>query len=57
MEFTPFEISELVKDLTQLGACDLDILSVKDEESHVSVCCTDGILRLHYVDATCELES
>ena len=57
VEFTPFENSELVKDLTQLGDCDLEILSATDEESHISVCCTNGILRLNYVDATCELEN
>lgn len=57
VEFTPFENSELVKDLTQLRDCDLEILRAKDEESHILVFCTDGILRLNYVDATCELDN
>lgn len=55
--FIPFENSELSKDLTQLRDCDLEILSAKDEECHISVCCTNGILYLNYVDAACELDN
>ncbi|WP_017298022.1 hypothetical protein [Nodosilinea nodulosa] len=55
--YTPFENSNLVVDFKSLGNGELEILSAKGEDSHISICCTEGILRLSYVDATCELDN
>ncbi len=55
--YIPFNDSTPITDLTQLRDCDLEILSAKNEEGHISVCCTDCILHLNYVDATCELDN
>ena len=55
--YNPFKRSASVMHPMLLGDCDLEILSAKDEENHISVCCTEGILRLNYVDATCELDT
>ncbi|MGB3515126.1 MAG: hypothetical protein WBA43_01625 [Elainellaceae cyanobacterium] len=57
VSYTPLEDSDLVVDFRSLGNCELEILSAKDEDSHISICCTEGILRLSYVDATCELDN
>ena len=55
--YIPFECSASVMQLVHLGDCDLEILSAKDEVNYISVCCTQGVLRLNYVDATCELDT
>lgn len=55
--YTPFNDSTPITDLTQLRDCDLEILSAKNEEGHILVCGTDGILRLNYVEATYELDN
>lgn len=55
--YSPFESSASVMHIVHLGDCDLEILSAKEEGNHISVCCTEGILRLDYLDATCELDT
>lgn len=55
--YTPFHDSTCITALSQLRDCDFEILSAKNEGNHISVCCTDGILHLNYVDTTCELDN
>ena len=55
--YSPFGSSASVMHIVHLGDCDLEILSAKEEENHISVCCTEGILRLDYLDANCELDT
>lgn len=57
LTYTSFECPDVVIGLDQLEDFDLEILSAKDNEDYVSVCCTDGILRLKYEDVTCELDN
>ena len=46
-EFQPFE-GDRVVDLEAMGARDIEILSADLEDNLVTVCCTDGTLRLAY---------
>lgn len=55
--YSPFTSPDMVLSLESLGDCDLEILSAKDEYSHISVACTEGVIRLNYVDASCTLDN
>ncbi|ESA35554.1 hypothetical protein N836_11185 [Leptolyngbya sp. Heron Island J] len=55
--YSPFKRSDTVIKLESLGECDLEILNAKNEYNYISVCCTEGIIRLSYMDAHYELDN
>ena len=57
ISYSPFKSSDTVIKPESLGECDLEILSAKNEHSYISVCCTEGIIRLSYMDAYYELDN